>query len=639
MKKKVFINYAREDVETARKLFHDLEHHGYDPWLDEKNLLPGQNWRMEIPKVIRETGYMLVILSDKSTTKRGFVQAEQALALEVLDEFPRDEIFLIPVRLVDCELPFRLESLTWVDLFPKYESGFKRIIKALESERASDVPKPPTGESPPPEAPLIYVSFSLIDNVNGWVNTLVGLLTTEVAQRIGSENKFKIFMDIKADSECTPPPKNVLDLLENAAVFIPVVSPGYLASDRCTRERHTFFREAETRDNAHALIVERLNIDQNSRPDEFKTVRPKRFWVRESSDKPPRILGHPTLNLDRDKVYYERILDISDKIKKILLHAGSEPEKVKATDPKLEEVKPAPEKTEDVEAAPNDRLAIYLAEVPEDLLDARDEMERYLDQSEFRVLPEQEIPLTNSKHFKESVKKELRDCRVFVQLLSGFPGKTRSLLEGICRPQYECAQETGKNIIQWRDPKLKVDEVADQDQKKLLVGQKVMAGGMTEFKEQVVKRARSKTEDLAVPGITPDVLVFLNADKSDESHAMDVAGVMDQHRVSCALPVWEGKAADILADMEDFILNSHGVIVFYGKADALWVRKQLRYCRNLNFRREEPLKALAVFEGPPQEKPGFNFMIPGLEIIDCRDCLDEKKFKPFLAALGKGGQS
>ncbi len=32
-KKKVFISYAREDIETARRLYHDLEKAGLDPWI------------------------------------------------------------------------------------------------------------------------------------------------------------------------------------------------------------------------------------------------------------------------------------------------------------------------------------------------------------------------------------------------------------------------------------------------------------------------------------------------------------------------------------------------------------------------------------------------------------------------------
>ncbi|MCP4688665.1 MAG: hypothetical protein GY859_11485, partial [Desulfobacterales bacterium] len=171
-------------------------------------------------------------------------------------------------------------------------------------------------------------------------------------------------------------------------------------------------------------------------------------------------------------VYFERVVDISDDVKEILRHADVAPvepvapEKIQEVEPasgkaeevagapeKVEEAEPAPDKVETAGRAPDDRPTVYLAEVPGDLLDARDDVERYLEQCGFRVAPAREIHGVDSDAFREAVKKELGDCRVFVQLLSGLPGKTRSIREGICRLQYECARETGKIILQWHDPK------------------------------------------------------------------------------------------------------------------------------------------------------------------------------------------
>jgi hypothetical protein len=42
---RVFICYAREDKEIAKKLYYDLKHSGIEPWIDMENLLPGQKWR------------------------------------------------------------------------------------------------------------------------------------------------------------------------------------------------------------------------------------------------------------------------------------------------------------------------------------------------------------------------------------------------------------------------------------------------------------------------------------------------------------------------------------------------------------------------------------------------------------------
>ncbi len=48
---KVFISYAKEDYETALKLYNDLKQVGVTPWLDKKDLLPGANWENRISQV------------------------------------------------------------------------------------------------------------------------------------------------------------------------------------------------------------------------------------------------------------------------------------------------------------------------------------------------------------------------------------------------------------------------------------------------------------------------------------------------------------------------------------------------------------------------------------------------------------
>ncbi len=111
MRKTVFFSYAREDRETAKRLFEDLALYGFSPWHDEENLLAGQAWREVIPRKIRASDHVLILMSTRSTSKQGFVQVEQKLALEIAKEFPVSYIFVIPVRLDDREIPFNLPGV------------------------------------------------------------------------------------------------------------------------------------------------------------------------------------------------------------------------------------------------------------------------------------------------------------------------------------------------------------------------------------------------------------------------------------------------------------------------------------------------------------------------------------------------
>lgn len=115
----VFISYAREDMALARTLFNDLKNAGLAPWLDLECLLPGVKWRVAISQAIRNSRYFLALLSSNAVSREGYVQKEIREALELLDNFPEDEIFVIPARLDDCKPSHeKLQELCWVDLFP-----------------------------------------------------------------------------------------------------------------------------------------------------------------------------------------------------------------------------------------------------------------------------------------------------------------------------------------------------------------------------------------------------------------------------------------------------------------------------------------------------------------------------------------
>jgi formylglycine-generating enzyme required for sulfatase activity len=93
------------------------------------------DWDLEIRRAIRGSKFFLACLSKESIDKRGYVQKELKMALDVLDEMPEGKIYLIPVRLEACRVPERLRSRQWVDLFTP--RGFEKLRRALDSELGS----------------------------------------------------------------------------------------------------------------------------------------------------------------------------------------------------------------------------------------------------------------------------------------------------------------------------------------------------------------------------------------------------------------------------------------------------------------------------------------------------------------------
>ena len=97
---RIFLCHAREDKAQVREVYHRLRAiEGFEPWLDEKDLLPGQDWAYEIKQALKTSDFILLFLSRASGAKRGYVQREMKLALDALQELPEGTIHTIPVRL------------------------------------------------------------------------------------------------------------------------------------------------------------------------------------------------------------------------------------------------------------------------------------------------------------------------------------------------------------------------------------------------------------------------------------------------------------------------------------------------------------------------------------------------------------
>lgn len=127
----IFLCYAREDEERVKNLYQRLSDEGFKPWMDKKDILPGELWENAIRKAIRGSDFFVACLSVNSVDKRGFLQKEIKYALDIWQEKLEDDIYLIPVRLEDCEVPEDLHKFHWVDLFEN--DGWERLVKAIKA--------------------------------------------------------------------------------------------------------------------------------------------------------------------------------------------------------------------------------------------------------------------------------------------------------------------------------------------------------------------------------------------------------------------------------------------------------------------------------------------------------------------------
>lgn len=128
----VFLSYAHPDQGWARKLSDELKAAGLHVLDPASELLPGDNWHLEIGKALDESEAMVVLISPKAA-QSPWVQREIEYALGS----ERFQDRLIPVEVEPThDYPWVLRHLRWVAGDPS-EAG-RRIAQILQDRRTID---------------------------------------------------------------------------------------------------------------------------------------------------------------------------------------------------------------------------------------------------------------------------------------------------------------------------------------------------------------------------------------------------------------------------------------------------------------------------------------------------------------------
>jgi hypothetical protein len=469
----------------------------------------------------------------------------------------------------------------------------------------------------------IFVSYAAVDDEPspgaeaGWVSILSRKLQSRIGQLLGRSTAFSLWMDYRLGAD-EPLPATLLHAVERSALLIIILSPEYLASEWCHRERNPFLQRAaqQGRVGSGVFVVERNRLAVEEKPEELRDLLGYRFWVEDQQGRSPRILGNPKPNPE-ELLYYAKLNDLAYALAQQL--QGLRQALTRFPNPV------------------NNPPAIYLAEVSSDLETQRDAVSRYLDQAGFQVLPKGISPysryLCGTNELTSVLTGQLQHCQAFVQLLSGSSGKRLPGQPGFPWLQYEMARQAGKLILQWHSPELQSSTVTDSEQRALLEDDQVFAMGLEEFKRAIVKRA---SVDPVTDARYHPIRVFLNCNAIDHSLGMAISGVLKKNQVDHVFPLLQGKPADLRKDLDQRLMDCDGVIIVYGSVDSTWVRQQLLRCRRILAQRKRPLKILAVYEGPPQEKETLKVASLAGMTLNCRRGLNENELRPFLEALQAG---
>src|SRR5438128_11476064 len=100
--KAVFLSYAREDTDAARRIADALRGFGVEVWFDQSELRGGEAWDEKIRGQIRSCALFLPVISTHTQARReGYFRREWKLAVERTHDMAEGVPFLVPVAVDD----------------------------------------------------------------------------------------------------------------------------------------------------------------------------------------------------------------------------------------------------------------------------------------------------------------------------------------------------------------------------------------------------------------------------------------------------------------------------------------------------------------------------------------------------------
>ena len=157
--KAVFLSYASQDAEAAKRICDALRAAGVEVWFDQSELVGGDAWDQKIRKQIKDCALLIPIISANTQSRtEGYFRLEWRLADQRTHLMGRNKAFLLPVAIdgttdADADVPDSFSAVQWTKA-PGGEvtAAFPARVKKLLGGEVGPVSDRPIGSSAPSEA-------------------------------------------------------------------------------------------------------------------------------------------------------------------------------------------------------------------------------------------------------------------------------------------------------------------------------------------------------------------------------------------------------------------------------------------------------------------------------------------------------
>lgn len=478
----------------------------------------------------------------------------------------------------------------------------------------------------------VFISYAHFDNEPDtqeirWVSRFQADLKVALRQRLGADPD--IFFDNRSLQN-----QFLQELTDNArhsAAFVAIMSPSYMKREWTIKELEAF--DASTTNQNRIVPVELLPVLESECHPRLLQVKRAPFYWKDPLEEDIALKLTPKFSPDK---YEQRLQGLAHRLEALL-------RSIRDQAPKPVESK-----------GPLSGETILVAQVTNDLYDERDQIIAYLHQFGARILPEGDYK-QGGPEFAEAFKADLAQAGLFVQLLGPYrSNRPPDLLgDGSNEPrsyaqfQYDTAKASGKPVLQWRRPDIDTATITHWD-RRLLDGPEVLAMGLQEFMKEIkksvdrknaaaekdkVKAEKEAEKEKSGNNSAKTQFLFINADSSDKELTEQLLKAFEDKRDWIAAgPLFSGTAEEITKDLDANLVDCDTLLLVYGKADAPWVRAQLRRYSKIERLRDAPPRVKTILFAPPAPKPEIA-MSGSFAKIDCQGGLSGDRVDQIVAEL------
>ena len=280
--KAVFLSYASQDEEAARRVRDALEAAGVEVWFDQNELRGGDAWDASIRKRIRDCALFVPLISANTEARsEGYFRLEWKLAVDRSHLMAGDQPFLMPVAIdatseATARVPDRFREIQWSRVAGgKGAGGFAERLQRLLAPLGEPAARPRAAM--PASAPSGMPSIAVLPFVNmsrdeeneyfadGLSEELLNVLSKIRGLRVASRTSAFFFKGKSTDIATVAQKLNVATVLEGSvrksgkrvritAQLIETATDSHLWSQTYDRELDDIFAVQD--DIAQAVVTE-----------------------------------------------------------------------------------------------------------------------------------------------------------------------------------------------------------------------------------------------------------------------------------------------------------------------------------------------------------------------------------------------